>query len=82
MDVWNTEMQFNELSIDPSLLMDSAWGEASAALGLDKNQYSMQALGFFCPYSFAGGGPKYCIIYTVNKLSSFAPLNVDNYHSF
>lgn len=71
-------------SIDTILLIDSLWEKSSATLCLCENQrVSSASLKVCCLYSFAGEGPKaYCIIYTVNKLSSFAPLNVDNYHSF
>lgn len=70
-------------SID-TILIDSPWEKPSATLCLYKNQrVSSASLNICCLYSFAGVGPKaYCIIYTVNKLSSFAPPNVDNYYSF
>lgn len=71
-------------SIDTILLIDSPWEKGSATLCLYKNQrVSSASLKVCCLYSFAGGGPKaYCIIYTVNKHSSFAPLNMGNYPSF
>lgn len=70
-------------SID-TILIDPPAEKGSAALCLFKIQRVCSAsIKVCCLSSFAGGGPKaYCIIYTVNRHSSFAPLNVDNYDSF
>lgn len=70
-------------SVDTPHLVDSSWEKASTSLCLCKTQtVSSLSLKVCCLYSFAGWGPKaYYIIFIVNKLSLFAPLNVGNYQS-
>lgn len=77
-EIWRSE------SIDTILVTDSPWERAGATLCLHNNQrVSSASRKVYCLYGLAGGRPKACcIIYTVNKLSSFAPLSMDNYDSF